>query len=129
MLGGETIQAMTWAWASSYKGNIKFLDGLNYKSSIEKKIGPLGVGDGSPLWEYKMKQLGKRRGIHNKIWETQNKSWTYWQSKFCLDCFDYGEFSSSKGITWCLPWQMGTLTNSYNTSSNTSMWGSRTRIW
>jgi hypothetical protein len=49
MLGGETIQAMTWAWASSYKGNRKFLDWLNYKSFVEKKIEPLEVGDGSPF--------------------------------------------------------------------------------
>jgi hypothetical protein len=49
MLGGEIMEAMTWALAPTYKGNRKFLDGLNSKSSIEKKTRPMGVGDGSPL--------------------------------------------------------------------------------
>jgi hypothetical protein len=56
MLGGETIQAMNWASASMYKGNTKFLDGLTWKSSIEKKVGPLGIGDGNILQEYKRRQ-------------------------------------------------------------------------
>jgi len=53
MLGSEIVEAMTLASTSTYKGNRKFQDGLNYKSSIEKKIGPMGAGDGSPLQEYK----------------------------------------------------------------------------
>ncbi len=52
MLGGEIMEAMTQALASTYEGN-KFLDGLNYKSFIEKKKGPMEVGNGSLLQEYK----------------------------------------------------------------------------
>jgi hypothetical protein len=37
----------------TYEGNRKFQDGLNYKSSIEKEIGPMGENDGSTLQEYK----------------------------------------------------------------------------
>jgi hypothetical protein len=59
MLGGEIMQAMTWAWASTYEDNRKFLDGFNCKFSIKKKIGPLGVSDGNPLEKYKRRQLGK----------------------------------------------------------------------
>jgi hypothetical protein len=37
MLGGEIMETMTLASASTYKSNRKFIDGLNYKSSIEKE--------------------------------------------------------------------------------------------
>jgi hypothetical protein len=53
MLGGEIMKAMTWASALTYNGNRKFQDGLNYKSSVEKKTRPMGVGDESLLQEYK----------------------------------------------------------------------------
>jgi hypothetical protein len=54
MLGGEIMETMISALASTYKNNIKFIDGLSCKSSIEKKKSPMGVGDGIPLQEYKM---------------------------------------------------------------------------
>jgi hypothetical protein len=53
VLGGEITKAMTWASALTYDDNKKFQDGLSCKSLVEKKIGPMGVGDGSPLQEYK----------------------------------------------------------------------------
>jgi hypothetical protein len=37
MLGGEIMEAMTWASASTYESNMKFQDGLSYKSFVEKK--------------------------------------------------------------------------------------------
>jgi hypothetical protein len=37
MLGGEIMEAMTLALASAYEGNMKFQDGLNCKSFVEKK--------------------------------------------------------------------------------------------
>jgi hypothetical protein len=49
MLGGEIMEAMTWASTSTYKGNKKFLDGLNCKSFIEKKTRPMGASDESLL--------------------------------------------------------------------------------
>jgi hypothetical protein len=36
---------------------------MSCKSSIEKNIGYLGVGDGSPPQEYKRRQLGRKKGI------------------------------------------------------------------
>jgi hypothetical protein len=53
MLGGEIIEAMTWASTLTYEGNKKFLNGLICKSSVEKKTRPMGVGDGIPLQKYK----------------------------------------------------------------------------
>jgi hypothetical protein len=44
---------MTWASASTYESNMKFQDGLSYKSFVEKKTWPMGAGDKSPLQEYK----------------------------------------------------------------------------
>jgi hypothetical protein len=34
MLGGETKPTMNWVWTLAYEGNKKFLDGMNWKSSI-----------------------------------------------------------------------------------------------
>ncbi len=59
MLGDEIMEAMTWALASTYESNKKFQDGLSYKSFIEKKTRPIGVGNINPLQEYKKWQLGK----------------------------------------------------------------------
>jgi hypothetical protein len=53
MLSGEIMEAMTWASALINEGNRKFIDGLSYKSSIEKETKPMGIGDGSPLQKYK----------------------------------------------------------------------------
>jgi hypothetical protein len=53
MLGDEIMEAMTWALASTYESNKKFQDGLSYKSFIEKKTRPIGVGNINPLQEYK----------------------------------------------------------------------------
>ncbi len=53
MLGGEIMEAMTQASTSTYEGNRKFRDGLSYKSFVEKKIGLMGIDNGSPLQEYK----------------------------------------------------------------------------
>jgi hypothetical protein len=46
---------------------------VTWKSSIEKKVGPLGVGDGSLLQEYKRRQLGKEKGIHKKYGKHKTK--------------------------------------------------------
>ncbi len=53
MLSDEIMEAMTWALALTYEGNKKFQDGLSYKSFIEKKTRPIGVGNINPLQEYK----------------------------------------------------------------------------
>jgi hypothetical protein len=37
MLGGEIMEAMTWASTSTYNGNKKFQDRLSCKSFVEKK--------------------------------------------------------------------------------------------
>jgi hypothetical protein len=47
LLGGKIMEAMTWASTLTYEGNKKFLNGLNYKSFVEKKTRPMGAGDGS----------------------------------------------------------------------------------
>jgi hypothetical protein len=49
MTGGEIMETMTWALASTYEGNMKFINGLSYKSSIEKETKPMKACDGSPL--------------------------------------------------------------------------------
>lgn len=36
-LGNETPKARTWAWASTYEGNIKPLKGLEWNSFVAKK--------------------------------------------------------------------------------------------
>jgi hypothetical protein len=36
-LGGETLEARTWAWASTYEGNIKPFKGLEWNSFVVKK--------------------------------------------------------------------------------------------
>jgi len=52
MLGGEIMEAMTWASTLTYEGNMKFLDGLNCKYYVREKLGCMGESDGSHLQEY-----------------------------------------------------------------------------
>jgi hypothetical protein len=73
MLGGEIMEAMTLASASTYKNNRKFQDKLSCKSSIEKKKRHMGVGNGSPLQEYKRRQLGKIERNSQQQIHKQNK--------------------------------------------------------
>jgi hypothetical protein len=65
----------------------------------KKKVGLFGVGNGSPLQEYKRRQLGKNKMNPQQQRGNKNKKWIYSQSKFHLECFSGGKSSSSRGIT------------------------------
>jgi hypothetical protein len=58
----------------------------------------------------------------------KDKKIDFSQSEFYLDRFGNGESSLSNRITWHFPIGLGTSTSGYNTSSNTSMFGSRVKI-
>ncbi len=74
MLGGEIMEAMTWASTSTYEGNMKFLDGLNCKYYVREKLGCMGESDGSHLQEYKKWQLGKiERNPQQEIWKKMKR--------------------------------------------------------
>ncbi len=129
MLGGEIMEAMTWASTSTYEGNRKFQDGLSYKSSIEKQIRPMGASDGNPLQKYKRWQLGKiERNPKQQIWKKDKKINLLTIQVPFRPLWRWGVFIIQL-YNVVFSHRVGNFNKCCNTSSNTSMSGSKARIW
>jgi hypothetical protein len=61
MLGGEIMEAMTLASASTYKNNMKFQDKLSCKSSVEKKNKTHGSRQWKPFTRIQKVTIRKNR--------------------------------------------------------------------